>query len=274
MSREDLAVSHDTSKEHVPADEVNVGTKEDANNMTGSVRTKKQVVTARIQLAALCWCLFLAGWNDGTLGPLLPRIQEAYHIGYTIVSLLFVFVCTGFVFGALINVPLTDKYGFGKVFIDNGVQGREIQYFATGSVCQLVAYTLQAPELPFPVFVMAATLNGVGLALQDAQANGFVASIKDNAETKMGILHAVYGLGALAAPLISTQFAQIRRWSFHFLVSIGIAVSNTILLVAVFRFRRQDECLAQTGQPPEEQNMGDKSTFRQILTHKTVHLLA
>lgn len=35
---------------------------------------------ARIQLAACCSTLFLAGWNDGTTGPLLPRIQANYHV--------------------------------------------------------------------------------------------------------------------------------------------------------------------------------------------------
>ena len=35
---------------------------------------------ARIQFAALCWTLFLAGWNDGTPGPMLPRIQSVYHV--------------------------------------------------------------------------------------------------------------------------------------------------------------------------------------------------
>lgn len=35
---------------------------------------------AHLQFATLCWTYFLAGWNDGTLGPLLPRIQEAYHV--------------------------------------------------------------------------------------------------------------------------------------------------------------------------------------------------
>ena len=33
-----------------------------------------------IQFASLCFCLFLAGWNDGTTGPLLPRIQSNYHV--------------------------------------------------------------------------------------------------------------------------------------------------------------------------------------------------
>jgi len=43
-------------------------------------RTKKQKATERVQFAAVCWSLFLAGWNDGTTGPLLPRIQEVYHV--------------------------------------------------------------------------------------------------------------------------------------------------------------------------------------------------
>lgn len=35
---------------------------------------------ARIQFASVCFSLFLAGWNDGTTGPLLPRIQKVYHV--------------------------------------------------------------------------------------------------------------------------------------------------------------------------------------------------
>jgi len=35
---------------------------------------------SRIHFAALCWCLFLEGWNDGSPGPLLPAIQQAYHV--------------------------------------------------------------------------------------------------------------------------------------------------------------------------------------------------
>lgn len=33
-----------------------------------------------IHFAAMCWSLFMAGWNDGTTGPLLPRMQEVYHV--------------------------------------------------------------------------------------------------------------------------------------------------------------------------------------------------
>ena len=43
--------------------------------MTPTMRRK-----ARIQFAVCCWTLFLAGWNDGTTGPLLNRIQAVYHV--------------------------------------------------------------------------------------------------------------------------------------------------------------------------------------------------
>jgi len=33
-----------------------------------------------VQYACLCLALFLAGWNDGTNGPLIPRIQTYYNV--------------------------------------------------------------------------------------------------------------------------------------------------------------------------------------------------
>jgi fucose permease len=55
------------------------------------------------------------------------------------------------------------------------------------------------------------------------QANTFVAHLP-NMMRKLSILHAVYGIGALVCPLVATQFAQIPRWHFHYLCSLGLAV--------------------------------------------------
>ncbi|KAF7351222.1 hypothetical protein MSAN_01553600 [Mycena sanguinolenta] len=51
----------------------------------------------------------------GSAGPLIPRIQKVYHVNFAVVSLMFVFACVGFIGGAMINVPLTDRLGFGKM---------------------------------------------------------------------------------------------------------------------------------------------------------------
>ena len=51
-----------------------------ASNTERHGKMRKQVLTGHVQFAACCVPLFLAGWNDGTLGPLLPRIQSVYHV--------------------------------------------------------------------------------------------------------------------------------------------------------------------------------------------------
>ncbi|KAI6148519.1 major facilitator superfamily domain-containing protein [Pisolithus tinctorius] len=217
---------------------------------------------ARIQFATLCWSLYLAGWNDGTTGPLLPRIQRAYNVNFAVVSLLFVFACIGFITGALSNLVLDGRYGFGKVIV-------------LGSLFQVVAYCFESAAPPFPLFVLGYAINGVGMALQNAQANGFVASLRDNPEMKMGILHAVrLCAGAFSSPLVATQFAQQPHWSLHYLCSFGMALLNSILLIAVFRLKNQDECLAQIGMPPCEKGNSDRSQFRQVFALRAVHLLA
>ncbi|KAF7351223.1 MFS domain-containing protein [Mycena sanguinolenta] len=127
---------------------------------------------------------------------------------------------------------------------------------------------------PFPVFVFSFVINGVGIAIQDAQANGYVACLKHSPEIKMGLLHGAYGAGALASPLVATQFAQLRHWSFHYLASLGVAILNTALLTFVFRLKTQDECLASVGEAAGETSTSEHSTFRQILSTKTVHLIA
>uniref|UniRef100_A0A8H7XWM1 Major facilitator superfamily (MFS) profile domain-containing protein n=1 Tax=Psilocybe cubensis TaxID=181762 RepID=A0A8H7XWM1_PSICU len=256
------------------------GDKEVARSLT---REQKNIALG--QFLSLCLTLFLAGWNDGTTGPLLPRIQEVYKVclldsatqfdgyscqfvapvNFTIVSLIFVFACVGFLSGALANIYLTDKIGFGKAIV-------------FGSICQVVAYSIQSSAPPFPVFVLAYVINGAGLALQDAQANGFVATLTQNPESKMGILHAAYGLGAFASPLVATQFAQLHRWSFHFLVSLGLAITNTAILIMIFKLKRQDDCLKEAGEIiPEttaEEKEQNKSTFKTVMRTQAVHLLA
>ncbi|KAG0695917.1 MFS general substrate transporter [Suillus ampliporus] len=225
------------------------------------VKPRTQKMREKIQLATLCWFVYLEGWNDGSNGPLLPRIQNVYGVGYTVVSLIFVFACVGFMMGAVSNVILDEKLGFGKVMV-------------LGSLCQVVAYSIQSSGPPFPAFIFAYFINGIGLALQASNANsvGYVASIKENAELKMGVLMA--GAGAFSSPLVATQFSQQPQWNLYYLTSLGISVSNTIALIIVFRLKRQGECLAEIGIVNEDNSTSEHSHLRQIFANKDVHLLA
>ncbi|KAF8686314.1 MFS general substrate transporter [Rhizoctonia solani] len=111
-------------------------------------------------------CLFLSGWQDGSLGPLIPTIQNYYGLTFTSVSVLFISGCAGFLLAAGLN---------------NG------DNLATGGVFQTVAYAVLVPALPFPVMAVA------GIGLQDALANGLVTALRNNPSEKLGIPHAFYG---------------------------------------------------------------------------------
>lgn len=42
--------------------------------------TPRMKYDALFQFITLCFSIFVPGFNDGTLGPLLPRIQAVYHV--------------------------------------------------------------------------------------------------------------------------------------------------------------------------------------------------
>jgi len=159
-------------------------------------------------------------------------------------------------------MPLSDRLGLGKMLV-------------VGSLFQIAAYCVQFLELSFPLFVLSFFLGGIGMAFQDASANGFIATLQNGSEYKMSFIHAAYGVGALAAPLSATYFSQLTNWSSHYLVSLSLAVSNIVILVWVFRFEAQDECLQKAGEivPNKTEEIHDNK-FGDLMRNKTVHFLA
>ncbi|KAG1840110.1 MFS general substrate transporter [Suillus tomentosus] len=244
-----------------PVTPVNKQNYDSENPSVLSARYRTQRTREKIQFVTLCLFNYLCGWNDGSNGPLLPRIQKVYGVGYAVVSLIFICACVGYITGAVSNVILTEKLGFGKVMV-------------LGSLCQVLAYCIESTGPPFPVFVFAYFINGIGLALQNANAVGYVACLKENAEAKIGVFAAVYGAGALSSPLVATQFSHLPHWNLHFLTSLGIAIINTIALITVFRLKPQAECLSEIGIVDSDNSTSEHSHLRQIFANRDVHLLA
>ena len=44
------------------------------------VKRRNERPLSRLHFLTLCWTLFLIGWNDGSTGPLIPRIREFYGV--------------------------------------------------------------------------------------------------------------------------------------------------------------------------------------------------
>ncbi|KLO09022.1 MFS general substrate transporter [Schizopora paradoxa] len=233
---------------------------ENAEGRPAAVRKRFEIVG----FIAILFFMFTLGWNDGTQGPLLPAIQAHYHVGFTVVSIIFVCYCSGFLFGSFLNVYLSNALGFGRIVV-------------IGATLQMIAYSLQSPAPPFPLFCMAYCFSGFGISLQLSQTMVYVLRLPDSS-LKMSIYQMTYGIGALVSPLSSTHFAAVPRWSFHFLISLGLSLVNIMSLVLVFRFRRLKDILGNEGPIHVTQTSGaqinNENQYLRILKLKIVHIFA
>lgn len=120
-----------------------------------------------------------------------------------------------------------------------------------GAFSQMVAYALMCWGGPYPLFCVAFVLVGVGLGLQDAQVNSMLTRMP-NANTLMFLMHAMYGLGATASPLVTTQFVKHVENTvyYYYAVSLGLAAVTCVLLLVVFQLRTDDQVVGRrTGAP-------------------------
>ncbi|KAL1658471.1 major facilitator superfamily domain-containing protein [Schizophyllum commune] len=216
----------------------------------------------QINLITVCYTLYVCGWNDGSTGPLLPRMQTDYNIGYSTVALIFVVGCLGFVSGGFLNVYVDQKFGFGKAIV-------------FGAIFQMCGYIIMAPHPPFTAIVVAYGCTGFGMSYMNAQGNGFVSRLPD-APTKLGFLHASYGLGAFTSPFSATYFATAPNWTHHYFASMSLAALNVVLLTLVFRGQRQEGVMTKAGlgTPAEDGGLASGNLYRQIFPIRTVWLLA
>lgn len=136
---------------------------------------------------------------------------------------------------------------------------------------------------PFPLFVVAFAINGWGLGIQDAQANTLLSRLP-NAAVKMSIAHAVYGLGATVAPLVSTQFViHVSRFYLYYVISVALAAFTSTLLLVVFRGRQEDEIVGvkprdadyeERLQQGKEGERGSAGKLGRLLRIPAVHYMA
>ena len=64
----------------------------------------------------------------------------------------------------------------------------------------------------------------------------------------MGLLLALYGVGALVSPLVATEFSTLPHWSYHYFISFGGTIVNLIVICLVFRFQRMEgSCFSSKG---------------------------
>jgi fucose permease len=162
------------------------------------------------------------GMNDAAYGAVIPYLEEYYKLSYTIISLIFLSPFVGYTLAAFINNAVHMKFGQrGVAFM--------------GPLCHLIAYIIIAVHPPYPVLIIAYMLAGLGNGIEDSGWNAWVGAMS-NANELLGILHGVYGAGAVVAPLIATSMIASAGlpWYYWYYVMIGAAALELATSFAAF----------------------------------------
>src|ERR1700761_6993139 len=94
-------------------------------------------------------------------------------------------------------------------------------------------YVFQTP--PYWLFALSFFFASLAQAFQDTQANTFVSSISAS-HLWLGLIHAMYTLGLLIAPLVASSIAVNRpnKWAIYYAVPIGVGMLNIVLTTTAF----------------------------------------
>ncbi|KUJ07749.1 MFS general substrate transporter, partial [Mollisia scopiformis] len=146
---------------------------------------------ASARVVGCCFVAASAGWHDGCIGALIPYLQVYYGgVSDEKVALVFIGSFTGYILASLLNVTLSNRLGLGRLIV-------------LGACAQGLASAVIAFRPPFIAIAICYAVAGFGLALQDAQFNTYIARLP-GAPTKLGVVHAIYGIGALLSPAAAT----------------------------------------------------------------------
>ncbi|KAI2636662.1 putative MFS transporter [Xylaria nigripes] len=158
------------------------------------------------RVAACFYAFVVMGANDAAYG-----LQVYYRLSYLIISLIFLSPFIGYTTAAFLNNQLHLRVG-----------RRGVAFVASCS--HLVAYVIIAVHPPYPVLIVAFALAGFGSGISEAAWNAFIGNM-DRANELLGLLHGLYGVGAVLSPLIATTMiakAGLPWYAFYYLM-IGLA---------------------------------------------------
>lgn len=155
------------------------------------------------------------------------------------VSLIYTTSFAGSMCGALLNMWLTDRIGFGLVT-------------PIGALSTALCFLLAGTGAPFGVFLAAFFFNGFGLSIQDAQVNNLTTRLP-NPAVLMSFVQAAFSGGATIAPFLSTAFAQHlpHRSYLYFLVAMGVALIAMAILLVAFRGMTEEQIVGTGALAPE-----------------------
>lgn len=140
------------------------------------------------------------------------------------------------------------------------------------AVCHIIGYALPAARPPYPVVIVGMIFAGIGNGCIDAAWNAFVGSLANTNEL-MGLLHGMYGIGAVISPIVvSAMVTNGIAWQRFFLIMIGLGVVS--LVVTGVTFWGEDAEKYNRDHPPAEgEGENGAGRTRQALQSRLTYLV-
>jgi fucose permease len=193
---------------------------------------------------AVLWAFAVMGMNDAAYGAIIPYLEEYYQLSYTIISLIFLSPFVGYTLAALVNNAVHMRFGQrGVAFL--------------GPVCHLIAYVIIAVHPPYPVLIIAYMIAGLGNGIEDSGWNAWVGAMA-NANELLGILHGLYGAGAVVAPLIATTMIASAGLPWYYWYYVMIAAAALELGTSMSAFWTADAVAFRASHPRTSEAAGSR----------------
>ncbi|KAG8527584.1 uncharacterized protein KY384_007737 [Bacidia gigantensis] len=228
----------------------------DQDEATEALQTLSSPPINKYRVLAACLMNFGNGLNDSAPGALIPYMEKDYHIGYAIVSLIFVANAIGFLSAAPLTHALQSRIGRGKTYAIS------LSIFSTGFI-MLVCHP------PFPVVVLSFFFLGLGMAINLALSNVFCANLAKGT-TILGFMHGSYGIGGTIGPLMATGLVTHgRSWSTFYYIMLAVGLMNLAIAFFSFRTYEIDSPVSHSLQPTQSNPTG--TTSKSALLWQAVH---
>ena len=174
----------------------------------------------------------LVGLTVGASGVLLPAQITDYGVGQAAVGASFFTSSAGFFLAGFSAGELQQRYGIRSVLVG-------------GAGAYALAGLTLAARPPFLVFIAVQVLAGYGTGLLESALNAYLADVPAST-ARLNRLHAFFGVGALAGPLLAVGMLRVVAWPVVWLVLACLSVP----LIVGFRLAYPAPTPEQTATQP------------------------
>lgn len=163
--------------------------------------------------------VFMGSLDTGIIGPVLPSIEQTFHLTSRESSWIFTLFVITFMIGSPVMAKFSDFYGRKKIFI------LDVILFGIGSC--LIALSINIESI-----FLGRIIQGFGCGGLFPVAGAFVGDafpLKERGKA-LGILGSVFGISAIGGPLVGAALIPFG-WNWCFTINIPISI---ILVIFAF----------------------------------------